>query len=270
MADGEHSVGVDASGDPPPGPGASAENWGGVDGPVEDREMPLADHVEEMFRRLGVVAIVAALVAVVAFPFGETVINVLWAQVLPHAMDARPHIYSPPELLMTQLKVASLAGIIVALPVLVYESYLFMRPGLYPHERRYYLASVPMSLILAFVGLTFAYFIVLPTVFNYFYGYTQPTADVAFALGRTFNLILVLMGYLALVFQIPLFLMLAMMMGLVTREWLARRRLLFWGGFLGISFIFSPDPTGVSPLIIAVTMVVLFESTLLLTRWTSR
>jgi sec-independent protein translocase protein TatC len=62
--------------------------------------------------------------------------------------------------------------------------------------------------------------------------------------------------------------MLAMMMNLVTREWLAARRLLFWGAFLGISFIFSPDPTGMAPIVVALTMVALFEGTLLLTKWT--
>ncbi|MFB6111182.1 MAG: twin-arginine translocase subunit TatC, partial [Halobacteriaceae archaeon] len=149
-------------------------------------------------------------------------------------------------------------------------TYRFMRPGLYPHERRYYLAAVPTSLVLAFVGLVFAYFVVIPAVFTYFLNYTEQTAIVAFGIGQTMDLMLVLMGYLAIVFQIPLFVMLAMMMGLVTREWLVGRRLLFWGGFAGVAFIFSPDPTGMSPLLIAVTMIVLFEATLLLARWTNR
>jgi len=75
---------------------------------------------------------------------------------------------------------------------------------------------------------------------------------------------------MALVFQIPLFLMLAMMMGLTSRQWLADRRLLFWGAFLGISFLFSPDPTGMAPILVAATMITLFEGTLLLTKWTGR
>ena len=62
----------------------------------------------------------------------------------------------------------------------------------------------------------------------------------------------------------------AILMGIVTRKWLAKRRILFWGGFLGISFIFSPDPTGMAPLIVAFTMVVLFEGTLLAARWIGR
>ena len=52
------------------------------------------------------------------------------------------------------------------------------------------------------------------------------------------------------------------------RQWLEAKRLLFWGSFLGIAFLFSPDPTGMAPIIVALTMVVLFEGTLALLRWT--
>jgi sec-independent protein translocase protein TatC len=58
------------------------------------------------------------------------------------------------------------------------------------------------------------------------------------------------------------------MMNLVSREWLEARRLLFWGGFAGIAFLASPDPTGMAPIIVATTMIVLFEGTLALLRWT--
>ena len=236
------------------------------DGPTMDEEMPIADHIEEMVQRLAVVFFVASVVAVAALPFSKGLINFLWYSILP--VDAAPHLYSPVELVLTRIKVASLVGLVAAVPVLVYQSYLFMRPGLYPHERRYYLAAVPSSLVLAFVGVTFAYFIVLPAIFTYFWNYSDQVTTIAFALGDTFNLILILMGYLAIVFQIPLFLMLAMMMGLVTRQWLVARRLLFWGAFLGVSFLFSPDPTGMSPIIITLTMIGLFEGTLFLAQWT--
>jgi sec-independent protein translocase protein TatC len=157
---------------------------------------------------------------------------------------------------------------VVGLPVAVYETYLFMRPGLFPRERRYYLAAIPTSLVLALIGVAFAHFVVLPAIFAYFTAYTTGTAVVAFGLKETFSLILVLMGYMALVFQIPLFIMLAIMMNLTTREWLEGRRLLFWGGFLGVAFLVSPDPTGMAPIIVAATMITLFEGTLALLRWT--
>ena len=271
----------------------------GHTGAPDDQEMPLTKHIEEMIRRLLVVIVVMAIVSAVVFPFADRLINFLWYSFLPgqptdcvqqvatanatngSAINATngtavssdaacPRLYHPLSLVLARLKVASLSGFIIALPVFVYETYLFMRPGLYPNERRYYLASVPTSLVLAAIGVLFAYLLVLPLIFTYFLGYSQPVAEVAFGLSETFGLILLMLGMFAAIFQIPLFLMLAIMMGVTTRRWLEDRRLYFWFGFAGIAFLFSPDPTGMAPFIVALTMIVLFEGTLLLLRWTGR
>ncbi len=241
-------------------------------GPSEDSEMPLADHLREMVIRLTIVIAVAGAVSVLTYPFTEEIINFLWDSILTVEASTRPRLYGVLELLFTKLKVAGLSGLIIALPVVVYQTYRFMRPGLYPHERRYYLAAVPTSLVLALLGVSFAYFVVLPAIFVYFLHYSEGVAVIGFALGRTFDLILVLMGYLAVVFQIPLFILLAMMMGVVTRQWLADRRLLFWAGFLGISFLFfgPADPTGAAPFLVTLTMIFLFEGTLFLVKWTRK
>ena len=339
------------------GGGGGGGGLGGGPGAPDDQEMPLAAHIEEMVRRLGVVIVVMALVSAVVFPFADQLINFLWysflpgsveacrpvaaaaanatnatvnataalagapngtavtatlpngtvlngtlpdpglvnasypngttvqavypngtsrnatllTQTAPAAVDAAcPRIYQPLALVLARLKMASLAGFVVGLPVFVYQTYLFMRPGLFPNERRYYLSSVPTSLVLAAVGIGFAYFLVLPVIFTYFLGYSQPVANIAFGLAETFDLIILMLGMFALVFQIPLFVMLAIFLGVTSRRWLESRRLYFWAAFAGIAFIFSPDPTGMAPFIVAATMVVLFEGTLLLLRWTGR
>jgi sec-independent protein translocase protein TatC len=262
------------------------------EGPPDDEEMPLADHVEEMVLRLAVVCGVATVVAGTVFffePLAEDMIMFIWNSVIPWdspvpdtvagtahpihfvgeaTVSSNPRVYGPLELKLSELKFASLVGFVLALPVFVYETYRFMRPGLYPHERRYYLAAVPTSLVLAFVGVSFAYFVILPAIFAYFIRYSRAAGALAFALRSTFDLILVLMGYMALVFQIPLFIMLAIMMGLVDRRWLEDKRLYFWGGFLGVSFLFVPEPTGMAPILVALTMIGLYEGTLALLRWT--
>ncbi len=239
-----------------------------IEGPETDEEMPLADHIEEMMRRLGMVFLFAGVATVITYPLAADLINYLWATHIPSAEFNRPRLYGPLEFILTKLKVAGIAGLLVGLPMFVYQTYRFMEPGLYENERRYYLAAVPTSLILGIVGVLFAHFLVLPFIFDYFTTYTEGAAVIAFGLQETFNLILVMMAWMALVFQIPLFIMLAIMMGLVTREWLEDKRLIFWGVFLAIAFVFSPDPTGMAPIIVTLTMVGLFEGTLALLRWT--
>jgi sec-independent protein translocase protein TatC len=253
------------------------------DGPASDEEMPLADHIEEMVRRLGVVIVVLAVVSAVVFPFAERIINFLWFTYLPGQLSQCPanpniaqggaacaRVYNPLALIFARLKMATLAGLVISLPVFVYETYLFMRPGLYPTERRYYLASVPTSLILAAAGVAFAHFLVLPAIFTYFVFYSEDATVIAFGLTETFDLMVLMLGGFAIIFQIPLFISLALMMGIVTRRWMAAKRLYFWGAFAGLAFLFSPDPTGMAPIIVAATMIVLFEGTLLLAKWTGR
>ncbi|MDZ7745052.1 MAG: twin-arginine translocase subunit TatC [Halobacteriales archaeon] len=276
-----------------PGVGSSAEvaqpepvsDPAEYEGAPDDQEMPLADHVEEMVKRLGVVIVAMAAVSGVVFPFATYLINFLWFTYLPGTEEicrqvalvgaenvdpqtACARVYHPLAVVLARLKVATLAGFVVALPLFVYETYLFMRPGLYPTERRYYLASVPTSLVLAAAGMLFAHHLVIPILFDYFVGYSQGATTLAFGLTDTFDLIVLMLGSFAIVFQIPLFIMLALMMGLVTRTWLQSRRLIFWGLFAALAFLFTGDPTGLGPIFVAVTMIVLFEGTLLLAQWT--
>ena len=241
----------------------------------DDEEMPLTEHVEEMALRFLAVGLVMFGVAGIVVFYANDLINFLWYSFLgdPAACpgptcEVKPRVYHPLSLVLARLKVSTLVGLIVALPVGVYQTYRFMRPGLYPRERRYYLAAVPTSLVLAVVGVGFAYFAVLPSLFAYFTEYSEQAATTAFGLTETFNLMVLMLGFFALVFQIPLLVMLAIMMGVTTRQWLEDRRLYFWGGFAAVAFLFSPDPTGMAPLIVAVTMIVLFEGTLTLLRWT--
>ncbi|ACM58180.1 twin-arginine translocase subunit TatC [Halorubrum lacusprofundi] len=250
------------------GTAESDEEFAGLEAPETDEEMPLAAHIEEMMRRLAVVFVFGGLATLVVVTESTELINYFWGYHIPAPLENRPRLYGPLELPLTRLKVAGLAGVVVGLPAFVYQTYRFMKPGLYENERRYYLAAVPTSLILGGIGIAFAHFLVLPAIFSYFTTYTSDAATIAFGLAETFNLIVIMLAFMAIVFQIPLFIMLAIMMNLVTRQWLEAKRLIFWGSFLGIAFLFSPDPTGMAPIIVTLTMIVLYEGTLAVLRWT--
>ncbi|GAB3041835.1 twin-arginine translocase subunit TatC [Natronobiforma cellulositropha] len=249
------------------------DDVGGISTPPDDQEMPLADHIEEMVKRLAVVTLMAAVATTIGILWASQAITFIWDHVLPSALleqDTRPHVYHPLELWMTRIKVAALLGVLVALPALVYQAYRFMRPGLYPHERKYYLSAVPVSLVLALVGMFVSFRFVLPILFRYFTYYADGSAEIHYALGDTFNLIITLTAFLAVVFQIPLFIILAVMMGVTTREWLAEKRLYFWAGFFGLAFLGTFDPTLMAAILVALIMIALFEGTLLLLKWAGR
>ena len=243
------------------------EDVGGISTPPDDEEMPLADHIEEMISRVAVVLLFGAAGTAIGILWASDAIAFIWADVIPEAEEWPPHIYHPLELWLTRIKVAALLGIMVALPMFVYQCYLFMRPGLYPNERKYYLAAVPTSVVLAGVGMLFSYLLVLPLLFEYFTFYSEGSAEIHYALGETFNLVITLTAFLAIVFQIPLLIMMAIMMGVTSRRWLAEKRLYFWAAFAGLSFMFTFDPTMMAPVIVAIVMILLFEGTLAILKW---
>ncbi|AXR76476.1 twin-arginine translocase subunit TatC [Natrarchaeobaculum sulfurireducens] len=247
------------------------DDVGGISTPPDDEEMPLADHIEEMILRFAVVLLFASAGTAIGLLWASDAISIIWADVFPEGVDEPPpHIYHPLELWLTRIKVAALLGIMVGLPMFVYQCYLFMKPGLYPNERKYYLAAVPTSVVLAGVGMLFSYLLVLPILFYYFTFYAEGSAEIAYALGETFDLVITLTAFLAIVFQIPLFIMLAIMMGVTTRRWLAEKRLYFWAAFFGLAFMFTFDPTAMAPVLVGIVMILLFEGTLLVLKWVGR
>ncbi len=247
------------------------DDVGGISTPPDDEEMPLADHIEEMILRFAVVLLFASAGTAIGLLWASDAISIIWADVFPAGVnEPPPHIYHPLELWLTRIKVAALLGIMVGLPMFVYQCYLFMKPGLYPHERKYYLAAVPTSVVLAGVGMLFSYLLVLPILFYYFTFYAEGSAEIAYALGETFDLVITLTAFLAIVFQIPLFIMLAIMMGVTTRRWLAEKRLYFWAAFFGLAFMFTFDPTAMAPVLVGITMILLFEGTLVVLKWVGR
>ncbi|MFB6284941.1 MAG: twin-arginine translocase subunit TatC [Halobacteria archaeon] len=233
-----------------------------------DEEMPITEHIEEMVKRLMVVIVLATVGMVISFIYSQSIIDAVWYNFV--SMD--PHTYSPLEQLVTQLKLSSIIGIGLALPVLVYEMFKFMEPGLYPHEERYYISVVPVSVFLELVGIAFSYFIALPVLFSYFMYYSEGVAQPGLGLRETFNLILMFSIGMGIVFQIPLVMFLGVKMNVASKEWFQRKRVMVWGACITVAAVISGsfDPTGVAGFVVGGTMIGLYEFTILLMRFTER
>ncbi len=235
----------------------------------QDEEMPLTDHIEELVRRTMVVLIVASIGMIAAFLFSEELLLHIWHNFMG---DIEPRVYHPFGKVLTQLKLSGLLGLALAIPVLVYELFLFMKPGLYEHERRYFISIVPVSVILVFLGLAFSYLVALPILFNYFITYSDPVAEAGLGLMETFDLIVMLSLAMGVVFQIPLLMFMAIKMKVASRKWFEEKRIYVWGGCITIAALFSGsfDPTGFAAFMVAATMIMLFELTLALLNFTQR
>ena len=233
-----------------------------ITGPVGDEEIPLLEHLAELRRRLIVVFVPFCIVTVTVFAtLNLSTKNIsllsLFANLLPDAVPTI-YVYSPMEWISVMFLFSFLCALSVTIPLLLYEVFAFMRPGLYPSEGRFFLQVVIPSLLLYGVGLLFAYFLVLPFVFSYLISHSGEIAEVAFSAKRIFSIIIYTALGFGLIFQIPLIMTLAVRMKLVTYSWLKDKRLIVYGLIVGIALFVIADPTGISMLMAGMS-IALFE-----------
>lgn len=237
-------------------------------GPVRDEEISLMEHLIELRRRLVVVLIPFGIVTLVVFPFSNIFLHhLLFNNLFPRDMSI--FVYSPMEWMSVRLLFSFLSALSVTIPLLLYEVFAFMRPGLYPSERKFFLLVVIPSLCLYGLGALFAYYFALPLVFGYLIAYSGEIAKVALSAKRIFTIILYTAVGFGLIFQIPLIMTLAVKMKLVTYSWLKDKRLIIYGLIIGIAFFVIADPTGISMLMAGVS-IALFELGLLITKYIGR
>lgn len=130
--------------------------------------MSLGDHLDELRKRVFQAMIVPLPLAVVLFFFADFIIEwlLLPLQKVQMAWGFPPEVQvlSPPEFLMLQVKLSFILALVVALPWLMWQAWLFVGPGLYPRERRFVYLLIPGSLLLTAVGILVMYFIMLPLI----------------------------------------------------------------------------------------------------------
>ncbi|MCG8552793.1 MAG: twin-arginine translocase subunit TatC, partial [Desulfobacterales bacterium] len=163
-----------------------------------------------------------------------------------------------PEAFFTYLKVALLGGIILATPVLFYEFWMFVSPGLYRDEKKYLLPIIFLSLIFFIAGSSFGYFIVFPYGFQFFLGFTTETIQAMPSMKEYLSFASKMLLAFGFVFELPLVLTFLSRMGLVTPAFLKKNRkyalLLF---FVGAAIITPPDV--VTQVMMAMPLILLYE-----------
>ena len=235
------------------------------DVPPSDRELPLGEHLAELRQRLLVIFAGVAIVAAVVFPFSDEIIRIIWGHLIPPS--AEMVFYGPWEVVTIRIMLSLICAFVIGVPLLLYETLAFMRPGLYPSERRFLYLIVPFSLILFVSGAAIGYLLVVPTLFKFV---IFASSDVAFAqlsINKTFSIVMTTVAGFGLVFQLPLLTVFAVKMGLVKYKSLVERRWLVYSGLLAFAMLATPDPTLFSQLVVGAMLVILFEFSLVIARF---
>lgn len=166
------------------------------------------------------------------------------------------------------MKVAMMAAFIITLPHTLYQVWAFVAPGLYSHEKRLVLPLVLVSSLLFFCGMAFAYLAALPMVFEFITHFAPEGVAVMTDIGKYLDFVLTMFIAFGITFEVPVFVVILVRMGIVSIEKLKEvRRYVLVGAFV-IGAIFTP-PDVVSQFMLAVPLYLLYELGILVARFIS-
>jgi len=226
---------------------------------VDDRALPVTDHLAELRTRLAWVLGSMVLGAILSFHFAEQIFGFL-LQPATEALATKGsqlQAIAPTEIFFTYIKCALLSGFVLTLPVSFYQLWAFIAPGLYDNERKAVIPFVFFSSLLFGSGALFGYSLVFPIVFQFFNSWDNEWVVSAWTMKEVFSLTTRLFLAFGIAFELPLFVFFLSITGILTA------RQLFAATPYAILIVFIlgallTPPDFVSQLFLAVPMVVLY------------
>lgn len=227
---------------------------------IEEGRMSFLDHLEELRSRLlrAVIAIIIGFVICIAF--GERVFSLFAAPItklLPK--DASLVFTSLPDPFFVYLKVSFISGIFLVLPYVLYQVWLFVRPGLLEEEKKYALPFIVVSTLLFYLGALFAYFVVFPAAFKFFLSYETADLKPMISIRDYVSLVMLLMLAFGAVFETPIVIVLLGLLGVVDSDLLRRGRRYFIVLAFIIAALLTPTPDVINQTLMAIPLMIFYE-----------
>jgi len=159
----------------------------------------------------------------------------------------------------TLTKIAFLTALLISSPVVLYQAWAFVAPGLYEHEKRFVMPLIVSSVFFLVVGISFAYVFVLPAAYKFFFSFTQQTgAETLQDLQKYWDFTLAIFFGFGLTFEVPVVQMLLVKLGIITTQQLREaRRYVIVGAFVIAAVLTPPDV--LSQFMLAVPLLLLYE-----------
>ncbi|MCC6474641.1 MAG: twin-arginine translocase subunit TatC [Burkholderiales bacterium] len=216
-------------------------------------------HLVELRQRL-VKALLAVLVVVlVLVPWAREIYSFL-AQPLLSSLPKGAQMISTDVIgpFLVPLKVTVLVGLVIALPVVLYQAWAFIAPGLYAHEKKLVLPLVMASFFLFLVGMAFAYYLVFPVIFKFMAAIAPEGVAWMTDIDKYFSFVLTSFLAFGVTFEVPVVVVVLVRAGIVTTERLRQARPYVIVGAFVVAAVFTP-PDILSQFLLAVPLCLLFE-----------
>ncbi len=234
--------------------------------PEKLAEGTLISHLLELRDRL-IKAFLAVVIAFIPCVIFREQLFTLLAQPLIEQLPAGASLIATSVIspFMTPFKLALYVALIAAMPVVLYQAWAFIAPGLYRHEKRFAMPLVLSSWLLFYAGMAFAYFAVFPLMFGFFSASTPEGVQMMTDIASYLDFVMTMFICFGFAFEVPIVVVLLAMTGLVNVEKMAASRgYVLIGIFVVAAFITPPD--AISQTIMAVPMYILYEGGLLAAR----
>lgn len=227
-----------------------------------DDRMTLVEHLDELRSRIVFSGIFLVAAVIFCFIFEDTVLDIA-NEPLPGGFV--PITLSPQEPFFTTVKLSFYGGILIALPILLYQAYAFILPAFAPGERKLilpFLLSVPVLFI---GGATFAYFIVMPAALNFLLGFNADSFQIEIRGSEYYGFFILTLIAVGFLFQIPIAVLAVCRLGITTPETLAanRRYALL---IIAVAAMLLPGTDPVTMLLSMTPLYILFEFSLVMAR----
>ena len=234
--------------------------------PEQPKELSLVEHLVELRNRIFISVLSLLPGTVLGFIFGDQLIAILKK---PLPTDKPLIALGLTEPFMIRLEIALVVGLIVGMPVILFELWRFISPGLTDRERSAARPWVPLALIFFAIGVGLAYFI-LPYASGFLFGFQSSDLQLMLTADAYFGFVTMLFAAFGLVMEFPIVLVLLSKVGLISSAQLRARRRFAIVGITIVSTFITPGADFVSPIAMAVTMYALYEFSIVLIRMNGR
>jgi sec-independent protein translocase protein TatC len=229
-----------------------------------EKSMTLYDHVGELRKRIMWALIAFFVFLIVGFFLAKHVI--VYLQSDPIAKDIQMNAFHLTDPLNVYMTFAFFIGCVLAAPVVLYQLWAFISPGLYENERKVTLMYIPIAFLLFLTGLAFSYFILFPFVVS-FMGNVAAALSVEgeYGIQEYFSFLFNITLPFGLLFQFPVLIMFLTRLGIVTPDYLKRIRKVAYFGILVIAGFITP-PELMSHLMVTFPLILLYEISIIISR----
>ena len=229
----------------------------------ENKEEELAEgtllsHLVELRSRLLVIAIAVIIVFIALLPFSGdifTLVSEPLRSVLPGNAMIATAVASP---LLTPFKLTFFTALFIVMPIVLFQIWNFIAPGLYKKEKRFAIPLLMTSILLFYCGIAFAYFVVFPLMFGFFVSIAPAGVEMQTDITQFLDFITTIVFAFGIAFEVPVATVLIVWAGLTNTEKLAKARpYVFLMAFIAGMFLTPPDV--ISQTLLAVPVYLLFE-----------